>query len=86
MNYEDIVSFVLPKVKDNKQEEAMQVIKQTFKPESPGFLQSIINMICQKKDSPDAASMLSVLLTMVKPEHIAEIQAFFASLFQKRDK
>jgi len=83
MNLDDILSFVLPKVRDNRQAEAMQVLKQTFEPEPQGILRKILNMVRQRSDAPDAASMLSVLLTMVKPEHIADIQNFFTALFSK---
>lgn len=84
MNLNDILSFVLPKVQENRQAEAQQVLRQTFAPEPPNFLQKILNAFCKKNDSPDTASMLSVLLTMVKPEYIADIQDFFMALFQKK--
>ena len=84
MNLNDILGFVLPKVQDNRQAEARQVLKQTFEPEAPNILQRVLSVFTKKENAPDVASMLSVLLTMVKSEYIEEIQGFFAALFQKK--
>ena len=85
MNLEEILSFVLPKVHDHKQEEALQVIRQTFAPESPGFFRTLLSTVGVKQHLPEPASMLAVLLTMIKPEHIADVQNYFAKLFRKNE-